>query len=214
MTREEALNKVRQMTLSRETMEILQALVPELKDSDDERTRKEIINYLDFAESHNLLRAADCEKKKRWLAYLEKQKEQKHEWNDEDKSMLNKTIAVIKLEQREHAPGTDEWIIRSKAIRWIESLPERLNPKPKQEWGEDDEALLSWCISDIERAKRCASQTKPELCDIEINWLKSLKPRWKPSDEQMEALKNSAYGDYQNGDGPALRELYEQLKNL
>lgn len=44
-------------------------------ESEDEGIRKEIINYLDFAESHNLLRAADYEKKKGWLAYLEKQKE-------------------------------------------------------------------------------------------------------------------------------------------
>ena len=37
---------------------------------------------------------------------------------------------------------------------------------------------------------------------------------WKPSEEQMEALKNSAYGAYQSGDGPALRELYDSLKKL
>lgn len=37
---------------------------------------------------------------------------------------------------------------------------------------------------------------------------------WKPSKEQMEALKNVSFGTYQTGDGPALRELYEQLKKL
>ena len=48
----------------------------EPKDSEDERIRKEIIDYLNFAESHNLLRVADHKKKKGWLAYLERQKEQ------------------------------------------------------------------------------------------------------------------------------------------
>ena len=40
------------------------------------------------------------------------------------------------------------------------------------------------------------------------------KHHWKPSEEQMEALKNSAYGAYQSGDGPALRELYDSLKKI
>ena len=57
---------------------------------------------------------------------------------------------------------------------------------------------------------RCSSLEFEEVED----YLNNLRPSWKPSEEQMEALKNSAYGVYQNGDGPALRELYEQLKVL
>ena len=52
------------------------------------------------------------------------------------------------------------------------------------EWSEEDEAIRSWCISDIERAKYCKSQTKPELCDIEINWLKNLPERFNPQPKQ------------------------------
>ena len=37
MTREEAIKKVRQMSLPKETMEIIEALVPELAENDDER---------------------------------------------------------------------------------------------------------------------------------------------------------------------------------
>ena len=50
---------------------------PELKESKDEIIRKEIIDYLNFAESHNLLRSIEYKKKKEWITYLEKQKEQK-----------------------------------------------------------------------------------------------------------------------------------------
>lgn len=73
----------------------------------------------------------------------------------------------------------------------------------KQEWSEEDERMLRTIISDGSRGV--------ELDSRQIAWLKSLRPSWKPSEEQMDTLKNVAYGTYQNGDGPALRELYEQL---
>lgn len=41
---------------------------PELHESEDEITRKEIIDYLKFAESHNLLRAVEYQKTKGWIA--------------------------------------------------------------------------------------------------------------------------------------------------
>ena len=46
MTREEAINKVRQMSLPKETMEILEALAPELAESEDERMIREIKRYI------------------------------------------------------------------------------------------------------------------------------------------------------------------------
>ena len=48
MTREEALNKVRQMSLPKETMEILEALAPELAESEDEKIRKELLEEIEF----------------------------------------------------------------------------------------------------------------------------------------------------------------------
>lgn len=75
MTREEAIEKVRQMSLPKETMEIFQALAPELKESEDERIRKELIRYFNERQNYaKTWRGLSCEK---ILAYLEKQKEQK-----------------------------------------------------------------------------------------------------------------------------------------
>ena len=45
MTREEAINKVREMNLPKETKEILEALAPELAESEDERIRARLIEY-------------------------------------------------------------------------------------------------------------------------------------------------------------------------
>lgn len=76
MTREEALNKVRQMSLPKETMEILEALAPELAENDDERIRKNLIELLLDTPAQDII-SHNLELSK-VLAYLEKQKEQKH----------------------------------------------------------------------------------------------------------------------------------------
>ncbi len=74
MTREEAIKKVRQMSLPKETMEILEALAPELAESGDEKIRKhiiEILNSLPGCYWHGEKDKSDC------VTYLEKQKEKK-----------------------------------------------------------------------------------------------------------------------------------------
>ena len=44
MTREEAISRIRQMSLPKETMDILVAIAPELAESEDERFRRYILN--------------------------------------------------------------------------------------------------------------------------------------------------------------------------
>lgn len=105
----------------------------------------------------------------------------------------------------------------------IANCNEQKEQKPA-EWSEEDEYrrenLLGWLDSlknyihyDAIVSLNLRRERIDKICELE-HWLKSLRPSWKPSKEQMEALKNIAYGTYQNGDGPALRELYEQLKKL
>ena len=81
------------------------------------------------------------------------------------------------------------------------------------QWNEDDEKAIHFINEFLGYHE--ASDPTAKSCKAWLNErLKSLRPSWKPSEEQMAALKNSAYGTYQNGDGPALRDLYEQLKKL
>jgi len=84
MTREEAINKLRQMSLPKETMEIMEAIAPELRESEDERTRKRLIEFISavkiISESGRSTWAVgkdDVEMCNAFLSYLEKQKEQK-----------------------------------------------------------------------------------------------------------------------------------------
>lgn len=130
-----------------------ETIFPQLKESEDERIRKELIEAIERARVFDI----DKEVADRWIAYLEKQKKQKPaEWSEEDNRHINTIIRAI------HGAGN---------------------------------------ITPIEG----------ELAE---KWFKSLRPSWKPSKEQMETLKNCAYGVFQNGDGPALRELYNDLEKL
>lgn len=148
------------------------ALHPELAESEDERIRKEIINYLNFAESHNLLRATDYGKKEGWNAYLERQKKQKPlstketelnsiafleqmgytcippgkeqpvEWSEEDEIYLQDALWCVKQASKV-AKGENDMGACWSAERWLKSL----RPQPKQEWSEEFLRLMGITIS-------------------------------------------------------------------
>lgn len=93
---------------------------------------------------------------------------------------------------------------------------------PKTEWSEEDEYTLNETIQHLEeliridKAKHCSVDV--QYYQRDINWLKSLKPqnKWKPNDEQMEALANALSLAKNCGEEYSfdLRTLYEQLKKL
>lgn len=192
---------------------LMPEIFPQLRESEDERIRKEIINYLDFAESHNLLRAADYEKKKGWLAYLEKKKEQKPAWSEDEMKVLDSIIDDYEAASKSFC-GYDGKIGLLKAIRDGEY------DLSKQEWSEEDERMLSRCEKSIESSKQFAdSDTFKKAKDNEIDWLenrfKSLRPSWKPTKEQMKALADATMRDvFPVGYRECLETLYEQLKKL
>ena len=73
-------------------------------------------------------------------------------------------------------------------------------PRQKQEWSDEDEKIMQTIIKD------------GDLTPSEINWLKSLRPHWKPSEEQMKALANAAVGSYVSNP-ELLRELWRGLRS-
>lgn len=144
-------------------------------------------------------------------------KEQKPaEWSEEDEKMRN-----LAIEWTETMYGQFRFVDMGstdfrKIVAWLKSL----HPQPKQEWSEENEDMLNSCISSIEEAKEnryAYRETDGDTSyDHEISWLKSLRPSWKPSKEQMKALEqakiSAVAGNYITKDG--LCSLYEQLKKL
>ena len=205
----------------------LRELVPELKESEDERTRKDLIAFIcQFAPEHL---------KTEYVAYLEKQKEQKSFWIGVNCSINN---IVFPFTARVKSSGKVVTIhdgqLSIDAKRWIkfqsnesdgyriyepgELLVEQKEQKPA-EWSKEDESNLQSCIAKIEIDMQHWDKHGKTMVDGDIkliDWLKSLRPRphWKPSEEQIGALERAIVKTHTVDDIGILAELRDNLKKL
>ena len=127
-----------------------------------------------------------------------------------------------------------EWDAEKKELKKIENKKPLLSDffKAEYERGKSDAQKSSWSEEDedmIQALNACIDvaiksgmnyisfDSKSILIGKVKTWLKSIKERytWKPSAEQMEALKNAIHiKPYENPSDSLLWGLYEQLKEL
>ena len=101
---------------------------------------------------------------------------------------------------------------------WLEKNLEYMKPN-KQEWSEEDEKMIERLITRLNwiTYNTRTDGTSPNITFLEeIDWLKSLRPQphWKPSEEQMEALRKSIEKMTLPCGNKALETLYEDLRKL
>jgi len=224
MTREEAINTVRNIYQTDNEKEALEILIPELAESEDERIRKALVWHLkadvDFVS--NGVTKAEC------IAYLEKQKERKHteltaeERMKNDKHFLSICQHLETLISESKNDEAKESI--DKDYRWLcefyrksLSAPVEENYKEPAEWSEEDETYLQdalWCVK--QAYKLCKTENDTGTCWSAEKWLKSLKPSWKPSEEQMKALYDACCIAFEEERDfhPSLSRLYHDLRKL
>ena len=192
------------------TKEDAEHFFPELRESEDERIRKEIIAFLKHyhtGEGDSVTYDND------WLVYLEKQKEQKPaEWSEDDNNMWTHLNGYL------NGFSCSEDAIKQMAD-WFYELPDRFNLQPKQEWSEEDEKKIHFLSRLIEfqvnDGEYCFGGNSAVSKQEAIEILKSLRPSWKPSEEQMDALKELIDDAHRDGwVTPGATELYEDLKRL
>ena len=166
---------------------------PELAESEDEKIRKDIISLI--KETSVSKRFYDLNK---MLSWLEKQKEA-----TDFASLMNK------LSGTEQQVMFDAWEYDKK--KEIENL------KPV-EWSEEDKFMLDGVIDFLESGRILGTTIKGM-----IDWLKSLRNRyipqkqWKPSEEQIKALRFATTCVVPRGYFTEIRlltKLLEQLKAL
>ena len=178
---------------------------PDLKESEDERVRKWLI--LQLQTNYKGMEMAN-----QAIAYLEKQKEQKlAEWGDEDEKMAYFIDQF--LEYHEASDPT------AKSCKdWFNNRFKSIRPQPKQEWSEEDIITIDHAIDWLSQVVDSYIATKEAKKDIKrvIEELKSLRPSWKPSEEQMKALGIAIRCGIQLGtwEEDALRSLNDELKSL
>ena len=253
------------MSLPKETMEILQALAPELAESEDERIRRWLCDYfssIDKAWIHKDITCIDI------LRWLEKQKEQKKEkfppyvtgfkghpdpagtsdleeaaekyiqgsmcdLDDGPSTGLAKEsfIAGAKWQKEQKSAEwseDDENVYKTimddfngitpmskayklKAAKWLKSILERCSLQPKQEWSEEDERIRKAILGFVNPDKGGTKYSSYAELVKWSDWLKSLRPSWKPSEEQMKALQNAVA---LTACDKELARLYNQLEKL
>ena len=101
------------------------------------------------------------------------------EWSEEDKQCLDTAIAILEN------LGYDGLADNLKHLR----------PHSKQEWSEEDEAHRNFILESLEDQIRfCKKNAEGAYYAKQIrtaqNWLKALKPHWKPSEKQIEQKPN------------------------
>ena len=201
----EALERAEHVALTNEHKSAATYIFPELSETEDERIRKAIITHFVEGRAEVPTKAVLDE----WIAYLEKQKEQKPaEWSEEERNGLTNTIALIQG-YKDSSPN-DEYAQENcdYSLDWLKSL----RPQPKLEWSEEDKKKFNRIIEAIEND---TTSTKLEL-EL-ISFLESLRPHphWKPSEEQMNWLETALN---LSQDKPRIHgiieSLYEDLKKL
>ncbi len=134
---------------------------------------------------------------------------QKHTWSEEDERERKRVVGLL-----------EGWLSTFKetcyaedckcGIVWLKSL----KPKPKQEWSVEDKSKIQRICKYLNEAKKYyADITEVREC---IDWLKSLRHQnsWKPSDEQIIALRwvlnNVPYCKHKE----EISGLLDQIKDL
>lgn len=168
MTRKEAINTVRNIYQTDKEKEALEILIPELAESEDERIRKELIGYLTHrAEVTGFIdEDKDC---KRWIAYLEKQKEQKPIFKKGDKVIWDdEEFNILDVNETEYNVG---------GYRVPFSRQNELHPiwQKSAEWSEEDERTLESFLGWLQGSMGEKTYS---------SWLKSLPERFRPQPKQ------------------------------
>ena len=182
--------------------EMIEYIFPQLCESEDEKIRKKLVQFLTDVkniseDSRNswAVRKGDAEMCATFLAYLEKQKEK-------NPTSFNEP----------YNPDEYEVVMEGNATslrhKWQKSA----------EWSEEDEKMRNLAIEWAETMSGQCSFVDMDSTDFRkiVTWLKSLRPSWKPSKEEMQALDVACSGKLWYGHIylEGLKRIREQLKKL
>ena len=157
-------------TLTGSDKEDAEHYFPELKESEDERIRKELIFFFE-SEIPQCSIPEHAEKMKQFIAYLERQKE--------PLTAEEKMNHPLYLEGFDVGKKVGEVVSEQKSTEWSEKEKKMLaviSYKISQHQGNDERSLFTPDEAEF-------------ICEMEDK-LKSFRPQtyWKPSEEQMKAL--------------------------
>ena len=171
--------------------DMLEQIFPDIEESEDKKIKEEIVNYFQCQSRDEPCRKHIHDK---WIAWLEKQGEQKTAWSEEDEEMCQETIDWFEKKCFPYALENENPARES--IKWLKSLKNRVLPQPKQEWSEEEQVseefinALGTMLNDglpdrylvsEERIKKSAEL----LFSIARKQLKNEMQEWSEEDEKI-----------------------------
>jgi len=235
----EALERMRYVVIEPKNENMLQAIketvFPELKESEDERIRKELIEHVKDQQS-SFISAPDCRDKyeeeennkyNSWLAWLEKQGGQNPQ----------RMISAEAKEAMYDKPADKiepKFKVGDKVIGIVSDMQYYITDVCYDHYYTESGCIIMFCSQDnfklVEQKPACSEEDERNFNDtilfIEtgtysldkdnlINWLKSFKDKytWKPSIAQLNALSIVSKGNAPD-DIEAIVSLYNDLKKL
>lgn len=249
MDREEAIKIVRNIYQTDAEKEALGTLIPELKESEDERIRKAIFKALSKKDARDVLLAEGVQVSEA-LAYLEKQKEHSisavevlartglkpykdgNQWcilagdniqegicgfGDTIEDALYEFLKEILDLQKEQKPlSPDERMNHPLYLEgfYVGREVGKVEADRKPAWSEEDKKMPQSILRDYECPMQSSRAIWGEDFKKKYNWLKSLRPPLKLSEDQIYTLERICSNLHlrASDDAPKLDEIIEQLK--
>jgi hypothetical protein len=186
---------------------------PEKWNDADDKIQRNLMTLLSCMRGDRIAEAT-YKKYYPWLRDLPKRfsLQKNAEWSEEDEKNWNEYIERLKAEYSK-TPNVVLW----DDINWLEYLHERLKslrPQPKAELSLLDENIINAAIAFVEQNDHFNCWRGIDKHTV-IKALRSIKPYWKPSEEQMKHLKSISVGWHPDlKDCQVLSSLYKDLEKL
>lgn len=220
---EKALEKAKEL-MEKGYYVLMPELFPELKEKiNNEKIKKALIKLIkDGKNGHSFIEiygvAVD-----EIIEWIERQHDDNPDWSDKDEEivnffeglLLNKAFLNYDVDEDGSLLGRFD----IEADKWLKNLKDRCNSQSEQVWSEEDEEMFNDVRDNFEINKCQMSDTLIEHYDKWFEKIKSFKPRnrWKPNEEQMNALYktiNLSNFGLDNKRKKLLESIYEDLKKL
>lgn len=213
--------------------QVLHNIFPELRESEDERVRAVILKLVLGMRDEIFTTADKLVTKPKVLSWLEKHKESSHisesckenaeyftsQCGDNRFELIDKAkrdiIAKTNIESSpDEMKVLDSFLFRAWQMGWLGKYDVIL-PEQKPAWSEEDEKMLDEVLDRVTYAFYEQGLDGEIEDDLVFLWLHKLRPSWKPSEEQMEALMLAIEGkcpptSYMSR---RLEDLYDGLAN-
>ena len=199
MSREEAIRRIRAWNLDPDDMEVLSEVIPELRESEDERIRTLLVALVQWAKTFNQS-GLDPNTANKMISYLEKQK---------DAFENGRQLGIMQEQARQELEWTDE---KQKEHQNNSDAPNESSEEGLISSSRKDKNLDEIAQDYVDNVKECNPEPTWDLMQTAVCYgyhyceQQEQKPAWSEEDEANLDYLIDFCNSYNNGRKPVLTE--------